>query len=80
MNKHSFKVGDEVKISTKFPVLCDVGKVCIITEIKSPQSLFDYSVKEKGGGYWNCPVTEDEIESVIKVGEQLLFNFMLKGD
>lgn len=74
-----FKIGDKVKI---LPSAVDggvseraVGKIGIITYY-SPGSYFcvlmDYE-REKGGTWAVCPC---QMEPAIKVGQQLLFNFM----
>ncbi len=70
-----FKIGDTVKINTKFPSPKDVGKVCVVIRTREPTFTFEYDVKEKMS-YWYCPVNETEIEKLSEKGKQLLFPFM----
>jgi len=90
MKKHNFKVGDKVKVTT----LC-LQKWPIYEGIKSEVSGYDgqYIIVKfisdcdrgvlisKGYADKNStfPFLPEEIEPVLQVGEQLLFNFM-KGD
>lgn len=70
-----FKVGEEVKISSKFPVSADIGRICVVTVINPAGKLFDYDVKDKSS-YWSCPVHEYELERIFIKGKQLEFAFM----
>lgn len=79
MNKHSFKIGDSVKLKDHISFTCK-GKVLTITkEAGDDYSRYIHVVYEGVRGLY-FPLLPDEIEPAVKVGEQLLFSFMMKGD
>ena len=78
MIKHSFKIGDKVKI-VNFHDEKVIGKTGIIIEIDDSWSEYNYIIK------WDIipfpynetiPLYENEIEHVVVKGQQLLFSFM----
>ena len=79
MIKHSFKVGDTVKLKSRyvkrFP---SVGaQILTVVEGDCREEYIPVWHKELKWAYF--PIKPCEIEYVVRVGEQLVFNFM-KGD
>lgn len=74
MDKKSFKIGDKVKLKPTyirvFPQTIEVGKVVGFDEGYILVSYSGCCYKE------GFPYESNEIEHVVKVGEQLLFSFM----
>ena len=74
MIKHNFKIGDKVKLTLvhihMFPQTTEIGKV---VGFDDDYILVSYNGCPYKEGF---PYVEGEIESVVKVGEQLLFSFM----
>jgi len=70
-----FKIGDKVNILAHAPGYerHETGVVCKIDMMPYPIHVhFDNSTHPLG----LCPYREDEIELRVKIGEQLLFDFM----
>ena len=64
-----FKVGDKVRI-IKFPSKSCIGMICTVIEDADGS---DYCCRVKNPlTHWNCLMLPGEIESIAKVGEQLL--------
>lgn len=77
MIKHSFKIGNRVKL--KYPNRWSMSNLIgIVVRFDTQWIRVDWGGKEK----WtkDYPHLPGEIESIVKVGEQLMFNFMLKGE
>ncbi len=75
MVKHSFKIGDKVKV--KYPYIKYFKQGTKIGEIVKFNR--DYIRVKYDGRSTPFPCKPNEIELVVKVGEQLTFAFM-KGD
>ena len=84
MIKHSFKIGDKVKYTGNIYEGA-VGKIGIITKIKGDCISVMYNTgicvvcsdPDCGRGKTNTLWSRSsDIEHAVKVGEQLLFNFM----
>lgn len=75
MDKHSFKIGDRVKL--KGGSYCGISgnDIGIVKDSKGYyiEVLWTGYLKERLGYY---PHKVSEIEPAVKVGEQLLFSFM----
>lgn len=76
MSNHNFKIGDKVKLKSDyihlFPQRTKVGKVIGFDGIFV---LVAYSGVHYKDGF---PYRPKEIEFTVRVGEQLLFDFMYK--
>ena len=72
-----FKVGDKVKILPSAVNIgvdkSDVGKIGVIFEIESPESIL---IKTTYTENWFWCVDPEDIVLVVKVGQQLTFSFM----
>ena len=72
-----FKVGDKVKVLPSAVNIgvdkSDVGKIGVIFEIESPESIL---IKTTYTENWFWCVYPKDIVPVIKVGQQLIFSFM----
>ena len=68
------KVGDKVRV-VKFPDEDTVGKIGEVTKVDG-HPMFPYEVKLVSNHNWICSMYSNEIEPLIKVGQQLLFSFM----
>ena len=70
-----FKIGDKIKILSSAVAIgvsrSEVGTIQIVTDIMDSTTII---ITDSNGGEWG--VEPDQIEHVIKVGQQLLFNFM----
>ncbi len=75
-----FKVGDEVRIlpsAVGISVAKDeVGKIGKILQVYSPTQIIIHTAT---GGYEPWVVRECDIAPVIKIGQQLMFQFMEEG-
>lgn len=76
MNKHNFKIGDKVKLKPPWRFSCG-GKVLTVVDIDCGYKYIP--VRWEGMKGVCFPLLPDEIEPVIKVGEQLTFEFMQQG-
>ena len=75
MDKEGFKVGDKGKLRTEY-----VRRFRQRAEIGEVMSFNNKYVRVSYEGYYGpFPYRPHEIERVVRVGEQLEFNFM-KGD
>lgn len=76
MTKHSFKIGDTVKLKGFYCGISsnDAGKVVGIGGYINV--LWGGSLLERLGQGRCYPHRPDEIELVVKIGEQLQFSFM----
>ena len=74
-----FKIGDKVKILLSAVAIgvrrSDVGTIQTVTGIMGSETIV--ITDSSGGEWWVGP---DHIEQVIKVGQQLLFEFMSATD
>ncbi len=77
MKPSKFKVGDKVRI-VKFPDITVIGQIARVTYSYNCSSTFICDVQLLSNSDWECPMKANEIECAIKVGEQLLFDFMNK--
>lgn len=74
MIKHDFKIGDNVKLTPDyihiFPQTTEIGKVVGFDD--------DYILVSYNGCCYKkgFPYVSKEIECVVKIGEQLMFEFM----
>ena len=75
MIKHNFKIGDKVKLKNPKP-FPHLGTRVLIILGSDDKFVF---VEDKHGSSGYFPLYPKEIDHVVKVGEQLLFQFM-KGD
>jgi hypothetical protein len=75
MVKHSFKVGDKVRLKDHINFRCKGMVLTIIKEAGDDFSKYIH-VTYNGvrGSYF--PLESNEIEYAIRIGEQLVFNFM----
>ena len=69
-----FKIGDKVRI-VSYPNPKRVGQIAVIDTICPMGSKFQYVLTI--GNSWVSSVYKNEIESVLRKGEQLLFEFMV---
>ena len=69
--EHNFKIGDKVKL--KEPELWGIGG---IGTVMSFDTYIRVTWSEGGNSAYNFPHLAREIECVVKIGEQLLFQFM----
>ena len=78
MIKHNFKIGDKVKLKGSFCGISgnDTGKVVKVKVGGYIRVLWGGDLGRKLGKGDLYPHTPHEIEHIVKVGEQLLFNFM----
>ena len=80
MKTCKFKVGDKVRILPSAidinVVESEIGKTGVIIEINSPNCII---VDTSSHTYGSWIVGSDDITSVIKKGQQLLFPFMEEG-
>ena len=70
-----FKIGDKVKILPSAVAIgvseSEVGTIQTILRVESLDTII---ITDSGGGCWH--VDPKDITSTIKIGQQLLFNFM----
>lgn len=80
--KHSFKIGDRVKILPSAVTIMvardEVGKTGVITRYCSLTDIMVHmdKIREESGYRVAWCVESTQIELVCKVGEQLVFSFM----
>lgn len=74
MDKKGFKIGDRVKLKEGYFFGCR-GKTLTVTAFENG---YVYVIWD-GINAEYFPLYPDEIESAVKVGEQLLFSFMRGG-
>ena len=76
MVKHSFKVGNTVKLKPRYVKLFPSVGAQTLTIVEGECGDRYIPVWHKGMKWTYFPLKPCEIEHAIKVGEQLLFNFM----
>jgi len=75
-----FKIGDKVKILPSATIIgvlkSEIGKIVKITGVSISNSN-DIMISDSRGEQYDCwIVNEYDVASVVKVGQQLLFDFM----
>ena len=74
MNKRPLKLGDKVRLLKDFHGR--LNKTIIVTVVREDsEDNFPYTVQDCLCPEWSMPVYRDEIEFLIRPGEQLLFDF-----
>lgn len=77
MKGHNFKKGDKVKLKNPRQFKCGGKILTIIKEAgKNNDKFIHVTYEGSTGGYF--PLYPDEIEYILRKGEQLLFSFMGK--
>lgn len=79
MDRKGFKIGDKVKLKDCVNFRCKGKVLTIVKEAGDDFSKYLHVTYEGiKGSYF--PLKSDEIEHAVRIGEQLLFSFMMKGN